>query len=88
VQGGEAAPVGCVTVVKPSGDSKRIFKTKAHPVGPGDIVIMEVGGGGGYGPPEQRPRDLVRQDVLSGYVSVEAAVADYGLKIATDGSAK
>jgi N-methylhydantoinase B len=81
VQGGKAAPAGCVTVVKPSGESKRIFKTKAHPVLPGDIVIMEVGGGGGYGPPEQRPRDRVRQDVLSDYVSAEAAAAYYGLTV-------
>lgn len=84
VRGGKAARGGSVTVVKPSGDSKQIFKTKAYPVLPGDIVIMEVGGGGGYGPPEQRPRDLVCQDVLRGYVSVEAAAADYGLKIETE----
>ena len=42
---------------------------------------MEVGGGGGYGPPEQRPRDRVRQDVLSDYVSAEAAAAYYGLTV-------
>lgn len=88
VQGGKAAPAGCVTVVKPSGDSKRIFKTKAHPVVPGDIVVMEVGGGGGYGPPQRRPRDLVRQDVLRGYVSVDAAAADYGLTIETERNPK
>ena len=88
VQGGKAAPAGCVTVVKPSGDSKRIFKTKGHPVVPGDIVVMEVGGGGGYGPPQQRPRDLVRQDVLRGYVSIEAAAADYGLTIETERNSK
>jgi N-methylhydantoinase B len=84
VQGGKAAPAGCVTVVKPSGESKRIFKSKGHPVVPGDIVVMEVGGGGGYGPPQRRPRDLVHQDVLWGYISAEAAEADFGPTIGTE----
>jgi N-methylhydantoinase B len=83
VQGGKAAPGGWVTVAKPSGERKRLFKTKGYAVDPGDVVIMEVGGGGGYGSPERRSRELVRRDVLAGYVSTEAAAAEYGLKINT-----
>ena len=81
VQGGKAAPGGWVTVEKPSGERTRLFKTKGFPVAPGDIVIMEVGGGGGYGPPHERPRDVVRHDVLAGYISAEAAASEYGLNI-------
>jgi len=84
VCGGQAAPGGWVTVVKPSGQRERLFKTKGHPVASGDIVIMEVGGGGGYGPPEQRPRDMVRHDLEAGYISAAAAAARYGLKVDPD----
>jgi N-methylhydantoinase B len=80
VQGGKAAPSGRVTVIKPSGDRTRLYKTRAHPVAPGDLVIMEVGGGAGYGPPGRRPRDAVRDDVQAGYVSSRMADTAYGLK--------
>jgi N-methylhydantoinase B len=86
VQGGKAAPGGWVTVAKPSGERKQLFKTKGYAVTPGDVVTMEVGGGGGYGSPEQRSRELVRRDVRAGYVSAEAAEAKYGLKISSEKS--
>ena len=81
VRGGKAAPGGWVTVIKPTGERERLFKAKAYAVAPGDVVIMEVGGGGGYGPPERRSREIVRRDVRAGYVSAKAAEAEYGLKI-------
>lgn len=80
VQGGMDGPPGMVTIVTPSGERKHLHKTKAHPVLPGDVVIMQVGGGGGYGPPQQRPRALVRRDVAQGYVSAAAAAAHYGVR--------
>ena len=86
VQGGKAAPGGWVTVAKPSGERKQLFKTKGCAVAPADVVIMEVGGGGGYGSPEQRSQELIRRDVRAGYVSAEAAEAEYGLKISTEES--
>ena len=81
VRGGQAAPGGWVTVVQPSGERERLFKTKGYPVAPGDIVIMEAGGGGGYGPPEQRARDMVRRDLEAGYISAASAAAHYGLNV-------
>jgi N-methylhydantoinase B len=86
VQGGKAAPGGWVTVEKVSGQRTRLFKTKGYPVAPGDVVIMEVGGGGGYGPPQQRSREMVRSDVQAGYVSANAAETEYGLQIAVEQS--
>jgi N-methylhydantoinase B len=79
VAGGKAAPGGWVTVVKSSGQRERLYKTKGYAVAPGDIVIMEVGGGGGYGPPRERARQRVRDDLRAGYISASAAEADYGL---------
>jgi len=45
---------------------------------PGDICVLHVPGGGGYGPPAERDRGLLRRDVEIGYVSPEAARAVYG----------
>lgn len=46
---------------------------------PGDVVLMEAAGGGGYGDPLERDPELVEQDVREGYVSVERAREDYGV---------
>ncbi len=45
----------------------------------GDIVRLETSGGGGFGAPRTRPRELVERDVQLGYVSAEAAASIYGL---------
>jgi N-methylhydantoinase B len=49
--------------------------------GPGDTVIIDVAGGGGYGNPYERDVALVESDVTNGYVSVEKAKEDYGVVI-------
>jgi len=48
---------------------------------PGDVVIMDAAGGGGYGDPLERETDLVESDVIEGYVSIERAREDYGVVI-------
>ena len=49
--------------------------------GPGDEIIIDVAGGGGYGNPFERDVELVESDVVNGYVSVEKAKEDYGVVI-------
>ncbi|MBW1681209.1 MAG: hydantoinase B/oxoprolinase family protein [Deltaproteobacteria bacterium] len=46
---------------------------------PGDEVVMDAAGGGGYGDPMERDPEAVQRDVREGYVSLEAARADYGV---------
>lgn len=46
---------------------------------PGDVVVMEAAGGGGYGNPEMRDPEAVREDVREGYVSEERAREEYGV---------
>ncbi len=48
---------------------------------PGDVVAFYSAGGGGYGDPFERDPELVRRDVIYGYVSVERAREDYGVVI-------
>jgi N-methylhydantoinase B len=52
----------------------------------GERLWNRSGGGGGYGDPEDRPPEAVRDDVLDGYVSREAAREAYGVVITDDGS--
>jgi N-methylhydantoinase B len=45
---------------------------------PGDTVVMDAAGGGGYGDPRERDRDALQRDLREGKVSREAASQDYG----------
>ena len=47
-------------------------------VPPGHRIVLETPGGGGLGDPRRRSRELVREDVLDGYVTEAAAAKDYG----------
>lgn len=49
--------------------------------GAGDKLVFETGGGGGYGPAIERDPNKVAEDVRMGYVSIEAARADYGVAL-------
>jgi N-methylhydantoinase B len=44
----------------------------------GDELRYRTPGGGGFGDPRERDRELVRADVEDGFVSAEAAARDYG----------
>ena len=46
---------------------------------PGDAFTLRAGGGGGFGPPLERPIERVREDVRQGYVSLKAARDWYGV---------
>jgi N-methylhydantoinase B len=46
-----------------------------------DIVAIGFQGGGGYGDPIERDQEAVRQDVLNGLVSTEAAERCYGVVV-------
>jgi N-methylhydantoinase B len=89
VQGGGAARPGHITVVDAgSSGEENADKENARPLQPDDVVCVETGGGGGYGPPSERPLDLIQRDLDAGYVSHGAAERDYGIKIGPDRKAR
>jgi N-methylhydantoinase B len=45
------------------------------------VVDVTLPGGGGYGPPHERPVARVLADVVDGYVSADAARAVYGVEV-------
>ena len=47
----------------------------------GDGFMIRSGGGGGFGDPKERPAERVAFDVVEGYISAEAAAADYGVVV-------
>jgi N-methylhydantoinase B len=81
VHGGSEGRSGQITVLKNSGETEVIYKSKAYPLKPGDSIIVETGGGGGYGAPSERPRELIERDLRRGCVSAQAAKRDYGVQI-------
>jgi len=48
---------------------------------PGDVVVMDAAGGGGFGDPLERDPHLVEGDVENGYVTIDGAKNDYGVVI-------
>ena len=45
---------------------------------PGDTVVMDAAGGGGYGEPRERDRESLARDLREGKVTQERAQRDYG----------
>jgi len=70
---------GQITILKKSGEKKIIHKSKGYPLEPGDALLVETGGGGGYGSPSERPRELIERDLQRGYISRELAAREYGV---------
>jgi N-methylhydantoinase B len=87
VHGGGSAKHGRALVYK-RGNSEPMILYRAEGIAleAGDMVRVETGGGGGYGPAAERPLELVRRDLQRGYISKATAETDYGVKIEPDGS--
>ncbi|MGH2662959.1 MAG: hydantoinase B/oxoprolinase family protein [Actinomycetota bacterium] len=70
-------------VLNPDAEGERnigIFAVN-EPVKKGEVLSFWSAGGGGYGDPLQREPELVLEDVIDGFVSVEAARSNYGVVI-------
>jgi N-methylhydantoinase B len=46
---------------------------------PGDVILIQGPGAGGYGDPAQRPTEAVIDDVRRGFISAKVARTDYGV---------
>ena len=87
VQGGQEGKPGRFTVVSgETGATRSIEKEKGFRLAAGDLVCVETGGGGGYGPPAERTLERIQQDLDAGYVSAEAAMRDYHVSVGADGA--
>jgi N-methylhydantoinase B len=83
--GGTAKPGRCI-VVRKDGREEVASKVEGYPLEAGDSVIIETGGGGGYGAPNGRALDAIALDLKRGYITPEAALSDYGVTIDSAGT--
>lgn len=82
--GGKPGAAGWVGL---AGGGNRRLRTKGFQIVPrGEHLLLRLPGGGGYGDPRERDPALVAADVRDGLVSKEAALAEYGVTIAADGT--
>ncbi|MEZ5100941.1 MAG: hydantoinase B/oxoprolinase family protein [Thermoleophilia bacterium] len=80
--GTDGAP--SVIVVNPGTDRESRVVERASffgPLGPGDVLSVRSGGGGGWGAPREREAERVRDDVRDGLVSADTAARVYGVAV-------
>jgi len=77
VDGGLPGAAGRLGLV----DGADLVSKSRVPLAPDAIVDVTLPGGGGYGPPSERPVGAVLTDVVEGYVSIDAAESVYGVAV-------
>jgi len=77
-QSGGASPRASRVILNPGRpESEELGAIETRALKAGDVIRFERSGGAGYGPPQERAPDAVRDDVRDGYVSAEAAASVY-----------
>ena len=79
--GGQAGAPGEVTL----GDGTRLNAKALKDLKPGEVVHVNLPGGGGFGEPLKRDVDKVRWDVIEGYITPEEAEKKYGVTVTYTG---
>jgi len=79
--GGQAGATGEVTL----GDGTRLNAKALKDLRNGEVVHINLPGGGGYGDPMRRDAEKVRWDVIEGYITPEEAEKNYGVAVRYNG---
>ena len=88
VLGGKDALCGSVTVInEKTGEATSMCKARGEELKAGELVILSTGGGGGYGPVEERDLALLQRDLDEGYITRAAAESIYNVVIDANGRA-
>jgi N-methylhydantoinase B len=82
LEGGREGARNQAEVVRKDGTVEAYAVVTALEVNEGDVIRIRTGGGGGYGDPRLRPRELVREDLRNGFVSEQQARDVYGFDVA------
>ena len=81
--GGQAGAPGEVT----TGDGEKLHAKALKDLTNGEVIHVNLPGGGGYGDPFQREPEKVLWDVIEGYVTAAAAEKQYGVAVTYSGAA-
>jgi N-methylhydantoinase B len=79
--GGHAGAPAVSVIRRAEGGEETVPSKVVTVLKPGDRLVVETAGGGGYGDPRRRDPAEIRADVANGKLSREAAERDYGLVI-------
>jgi N-methylhydantoinase B len=81
LNGGERPPLSRTVINPDTPQAEEMDCMETRVVPAGTVVRLEQTGGGGYGDPAERPKELVLQDIDDGYVSPEAAAVRYKCRL-------
>lgn len=76
-EGGEAGMMARTVIYRASGVEEIVPSKIVTRLLPGDRVLIETAGGGGFGDPVERDPEMLRADVANGKVSSAAALSVY-----------
>jgi N-methylhydantoinase B len=68
-------------VLNPGTPQERVTGGSYNLLDTGEVLVNNTGGGGGYGDPFSRDPARVAADVRNGFVSLPAALQDYGVVV-------
>ncbi len=83
LEGGGAARA-CRFVINPDGEARQLPSKFSVPLAVGDVVSVQMAGGGGWGDPGRRDPKHIRADLENGVLSSSHAAEVYGYRSAGD----
>ncbi|MFP3928160.1 MAG: hydantoinase B/oxoprolinase family protein [Desulfobacteraceae bacterium] len=86
LEGGKPGGASATWVIEANGTRRDLPTKTTTQVEPGTRIVLQTAGGGGFGDPLKRDPELVRRDVMEGFISVERAASEYCVAVGTDGS--
>ena len=81
IAGGAAGATARISVVEQDGTERVVNSKGSFDAPAGSLVVFDVPGSGGYGPPAERDPARLRQDLRDGYVTPAGAKRDYGVEL-------
>jgi N-methylhydantoinase B len=79
--GGRPSGGAAYFLKQPGENDHKLMNVHRHAVPANSDVIVRTSGGGGWGDPLEREPERVQADVMDGFVSLQAALDDYGVAL-------
>jgi N-methylhydantoinase B len=70
---------GHILIRRANGETERHAVVSGLTLNTDDVIQVMTATGAGWGDPMERPLELVRQDLMNGYITLEQANRYYGL---------
>jgi N-methylhydantoinase B len=86
VRGGGDGAIPAQWIELEDGAVREIDAFHRETIAPGQTMVSVCAGGAGYGPPVQRPVQMVVKDVLEGWISAARAFDVYGVVVGAGGA--